>query len=963
MTRYPYSDWPYSVEYSIANPPAVDGYQVMLTIPWKKGMRQDFRDIRFRDPTLRKCAYWIETATASSTANVWVRLYSGQKRLFLLFGNGKAVSESSGTAVFDFFDDFSGAAIDTTKWDTSGTVTLTNGVMVGHISGKTSFGAGYSLCGTVRWTTINAGGQRNFAWVNVADSESYYCFNGHTSGQWILECNSPYHYSLYMGTMDTNFHKWEIRRASPSSCDFYRDGSYKGSLSNGPTANLPPGIVTGTGEWKTVYVRKFAAIEPALTRARSGLNSWGILASRNPLTAGSPPPTYSETATVSLGVSAADTTRTAYHSTASVNLGILTKGRDPVNYVESASVNLGVSASAASTAGYHASASVNLGVSTPVATIIQTIDFSGTKAGASTVKRGITDMFWTLDQPIDEAKILTASDQLQTKLIGRDKSGIEHCVFFGLLPDISRQLAFCADSTSVTGYDYAWYLSEQKVPADLVVMPATTNPTDYIRALLGGDSWESVTGVMPYRLHTCTEWGTPTLPAKEFPFTRDTTKAAAINEILEYIGGWVFFTKWQNFGPDCSVDSPDPSRRLVVISAADYDSGGQGVGYSDHEPTNLGGAYRPDEGVDLEQFATESGVSVGWIRDGEWLRYTRDIPWTGRYAVSFRVAAMGPETYFDVFFDGSETAAFRIHVGRDYLTGDYSIFTNTNSEADGSFVDLTAGTHTMKIVFGGNIGEECNDKHQNLARITFTPRPAATEGTLTDDVFTPAAYLLREDELDSLNDGLDLPNPRAFTNPDDSIMDKVKIGENSSLKYNRVIVGGHDAAGVWFWVTRETPAVTAKQEKPREHSEKPDQCTTVALTEQYADNLLAYYQNEPAAHQMKIAQGLDLQLYQKVRFIGYEKIPDVWYRIVDITYHCDWLDDYAEISVLPATQMFAQKRLYRALFPTSTSNTEAIVNSIVTQQPGILVGTVQSVSNGSAVVSVESGGTQTWRCT
>ena len=48
--------------------------------------------------------------------------------------------------------------------------------------------------------------------------------------------------------------------------------------------------------------------------------------------------------------------------------------------------------------------------------------------------------------------------------------------------------------------------------------------------------------------------------------------------------------------------------------------GGEGVAYHDTEPANLGGAYRPAEGVDIETSA--SITDVGWIRSGEWLDYT-----------------------------------------------------------------------------------------------------------------------------------------------------------------------------------------------------------------------------------------------------------------------------------------------------------------------------------------------------
>ena len=56
------------------------------------------------------------------------------------------------------------------------------------------------------------------------------------------------------------------------------------------------------------------------------------------------------------------------------------------------------------------------------------------------------------------------------------------------------------------------------------------------------------------------------------------------------------------------------------VQAEDFDAGGEGVAYHDTEPANLGGAYRPAEGVDIE--TAHDITDVGWIRSGEWLDYT-----------------------------------------------------------------------------------------------------------------------------------------------------------------------------------------------------------------------------------------------------------------------------------------------------------------------------------------------------
>ncbi|MEM8930636.1 MAG: family 16 glycosylhydrolase, partial [Acidobacteriota bacterium] len=63
-----------------------------------------------------------------------------------------------------------------------------------------------------------------------------------------------------------------------------------------------------------------------------------------------------------------------------------------------------------------------------------------------------------------------------------------------------------------------------------------------------------------------------------------------------------------------------------TIEIEDYDLGGDGVAYFDTDAINAGGAYRPDEGVDLEGSSDAGfGFNAGFIVDGEWTEYTVDV--------------------------------------------------------------------------------------------------------------------------------------------------------------------------------------------------------------------------------------------------------------------------------------------------------------------------------------------------
>ena len=78
------------------------------------------------------------------------------------------------------------------------------------------------------------------------------------------------------------------------------------------------------------------------------------------------------------------------------------------------------------------------------------------------------------------------------------------------------------------------------------------------------------------------------------------------------------------------------------IEAEDFDNGGNGVSYFDTTEDNLGLIYTPptirtDESVDI-QSCSEGGWNVGWIEPTEYLEYTIDVPFTGSYIITSRVA-------------------------------------------------------------------------------------------------------------------------------------------------------------------------------------------------------------------------------------------------------------------------------------------------------------------------------------
>jgi hypothetical protein len=109
-----------------ANPNELVDYQVFVNITYDSDMQADFSDLRFTwyNYSSRKeqeISYWIENYTSLSYAEIWIKVprirASNYESVYVYYGNTTPISSNSnGTLTFEFFDDFEGTSLDTTKW-------------------------------------------------------------------------------------------------------------------------------------------------------------------------------------------------------------------------------------------------------------------------------------------------------------------------------------------------------------------------------------------------------------------------------------------------------------------------------------------------------------------------------------------------------------------------------------------------------------------------------------------------------------------------------------------------------------------------------------------------------------------------------------------------------------------------------------------------------------------------------
>ncbi|WP_238404380.1 family 43 glycosylhydrolase [Paenibacillus paridis] len=109
-------------------------------------------------------------------------------------------------------------------------------------------------------------------------------------------------------------------------------------------------------------------------------------------------------------------------------------------------------------------------------------------------------------------------------------------------------------------------------------------------------------------------------------------KVGYVSEDTHADFAYVAYSNQAGGSSDWDAYKPIPGK----IEAVHYMSGGEGVGYHDLTPANLGGQYRSDA-VDIRA-NPEGGYNVGWNQTGEWLKYRVNVAATGAYDVTFRMA-------------------------------------------------------------------------------------------------------------------------------------------------------------------------------------------------------------------------------------------------------------------------------------------------------------------------------------
>jgi PKD repeat protein len=127
----------------------------------------------------------------------------------------------------------------------------------------------------------------------------------------------------------------------------------------------------------------------------------------------------------------------------------------------------------------------------------------------------------------------------------------------------------------------------------------------------------------------------------------------------------------------------------TVIEAEAYDLGGEGTAYHDADANNIGLAYRPNEGVDIE--SGPNGFDVYWITAGEWMEWTFEVAEAGMFTFAPSVASVPGFGSFRMLIDNVDVSGVRPVRG----TGGWQFWRPIEVRD----IELEAGVHILRLEF------------------------------------------------------------------------------------------------------------------------------------------------------------------------------------------------------------------------------------------------------------------------
>jgi hypothetical protein len=230
----------------------------------------------------------------------------------------------------------------------------------------------------------------------------------------------------------------------------------------------------------------------------------------------------------------------------------------------------------------------------------------------------------------------------------------------------------------------------------------------------------------------------------------------------------------------------------------------------------------------------------------------------------------------------------------------------------------------IKKVF--EFGDRCNrwnaiKEIADYCNFVFLVKWRKVSGT-----WRPCAYFVHEDDIDSSTAGLGIPAQITITEPDPHLMDGVYIKDSPEHRYNKVLTTGYNATANTYYYAEAKKIGVDDTEIAIEYAYADASLNTDQKTSDKAQELLDFFQASSKVYVARFKRRMDLELYQKISFIGYDKIGTDTMRITRITYSRSAANDAVEIEFMKDQVVQQLKRLARAVNPDYVSGHQDMIS-------------------------------------
>jgi len=226
----------------------------------------DYDDVRFTNSTGAELAYYLWPDYDSSSARFCVRLEGATSAgtLTVYYGSPGTTTTSDGDGTYFLFDNFDEDTLNTTKWTSTGSISISGGILTisnaGKIRSTGTFGNKHTFMARAKVAPVS---QNWVGWLNTP-SGTFAIFQYTTSSRCHVSFTSDHNNAAPIDFAG-EFHTFEIRRGS--STIFLIDGGNSITVAQSSTAQIRvtceiySGIQTMLVDW--VAVRAYSATPPA----------------------------------------------------------------------------------------------------------------------------------------------------------------------------------------------------------------------------------------------------------------------------------------------------------------------------------------------------------------------------------------------------------------------------------------------------------------------------------------------------------------------------------------------------------------------------------------------------------------------------------------------------------------------------------------------------------------------------